>query len=69
MIRYLKVEMEAPSENVNGLYCTITKVAVYGTSMHQIMRNSLKGLGSTNSNTNTTLSSIEADSTAFAQAS
>ena len=28
--RYLKVVMEAPGDNVDGLYCTITKVAVYG---------------------------------------
>ena len=30
--RYLKVVMEAPGDNVDGLYCTITKVAVYGQS-------------------------------------
>jgi len=50
MIRFLKVEMEAPSENDNGLLCTLNKVAVFGTSMHQVMRNSLKGLGSTSAN-------------------
>ena len=54
MIRYLKVEMVAPNENENGLYCTLTKVAVYGTSMHQVMRNTLKGLGSSSTASNST---------------
>ena len=65
MIRFLKVEMEAPSENENGLYCTITKVGVYGTSMHEVMRNSLKGLGSTNTHNNQTASDIIAQDADF----
>ena len=44
MIRYLKVVMEAPSENFSGQYCTITGIRVYGESMHQVMRKTLKGL-------------------------
>ena len=44
MVRYLKVVMHGPQSNLNGLYCTLTSVKVYGSSMHQVMRNSLMDL-------------------------
>ena len=36
--------MEGPSDNVDGLYCTMTKLGIYGTSGYQVMRNSLMAL-------------------------
>ena len=36
--------MEGPSDNVDGLYCTVTQLGVYGTSGYQVMRNSLLDL-------------------------
>ena len=36
--------MEGPIDNVDGLYCTVTQLGVYGTSGYQVMRNSLLDL-------------------------
>ena len=38
MVRYLKVDMRGSERNDNGLYCTITRIKVFGSSMHQVMR-------------------------------
>ena len=38
MVRYLRVEMTGQEFNENSLYCTLTRISVYGSSMHQVMR-------------------------------
>ena len=38
LVRYLKVDMRGSERNDNGLYCTITRVKVFGSSMHQVIR-------------------------------
>ena len=38
MVRYLRVEMTGQEYNENSLYCTLTRISVYGSSMHQVMR-------------------------------
>ncbi len=42
MIRYLKVQMRGREDS--ELYCTITKIMVFGQGMHAVMRNSLMEL-------------------------
>ena len=42
MIRYLKVYMRG--REGSEMYCTITKIMVFGQGMHVIMRNSLMEL-------------------------
>ncbi|CDW90423.1 UNKNOWN [Stylonychia lemnae] len=42
MIRYLKVVMKGSQDN--ELYCTITRIMVFGQGMHAVMRNSLMDL-------------------------
>lgn len=43
MVRYIKLSMRGPV-NIEGLYCTITSVKVFGKSMHLVMRDSLMDL-------------------------
>ena len=38
LVRYLKVQMTGHERNDNGLYCTLTRMQVYGSSMHQVVR-------------------------------
>lgn len=38
MVRYLNVAMTGHERNDNGLYCTITSITVFGSSVHQVMR-------------------------------
>lgn len=42
MIRYLKVFMRGREDS--EMYCTITKIMVFGQGMHVVMRNSLMEL-------------------------
>ena len=38
MVRYLKLKMRGHEMNDNGLYCTLSRLRVYGSSMHQVVR-------------------------------
>ena len=38
MVRYLKVKMTGHEQNDNGLYCTLSSIQVFGSSMHKVMR-------------------------------
>ena len=38
MVRYLKVTMTGHERNDNGLYCTLSSIQVFGSSMHKVMR-------------------------------
>ena len=49
LVRYLKVDMKGSETNDNGLYCTITRIKVFGSSMHQVMSAISMDLFSSNS--------------------
>ena len=38
MVRYLRVKMTGHARNDNGLYCTLTQLKVFGSSLHKVMR-------------------------------